>query len=184
MRRILTKVLIFYWTTAFSAMAYACIADQGRGIGRAFHLLGASPNLTSVGETGSVVLAGVLAVAFTLGAVLFLWSLITGWTDSIASRGADDVLRLAFAFGCVVFAALLVIAGFFSISGIFAAVTLHLIAMLTSYLAIHAERTSVVATPKDVEVGRQAQFMAANAARQYSRVKLAVSNVHPIRGDR
>jgi hypothetical protein len=182
MRRILIKVLTFYWMAAFVSMAYACIVDQGRGIDRAFHLLGAAAQLAPIGEVGGLMLAGVFGVAFTLGALLFLWSFVASLMEPGVRHEADDVMRLALAFGACVFAVLLVTAALLSISGIFTAVTLHVVAMLTSYLAVQAECASAAA--KEADTDNPAQIMAANAARRYSLIKLAASNVHPLRGDR
>jgi hypothetical protein len=182
MRRILIKVVTFYWMAAFVAMAYACIVDQGSGIGKAFHLLGAGAQLAPIGEMGGLMLAGMFGVAFTLGALLFLWAFVACWTEPGIGHEADDVMRLALAFGACVFAAILVIAAVLSISGLFTAVALHVVAMLTSYLAVQAECASAAA--KEAEADSPAQIMAANAARRYSMIRLAASNVHPLRGDR
>lgn len=181
MRRILTTVLTFYWTVAFAAMAGACVVDEKRGIAAAFHLLG-STHASNPGGMSGLVLAALFAVAFSLASLLFLWSLITDVAESYVGRDADDVLRVALAFGGCVFAALLMTAAALAVSGIFAAVALHLTAMLTSYLAVRTEQVSRAI--RDAEGGRlTSRLMAASAARQYSPMQLA-GNVHPIRGDR
>lgn len=151
-------------------MSAVCVFDLENGMLRVFRLLA----LTDVGmidaKSSGLLATGLFGSAFALVSLLFLWAFVVGLFDDAGQREADEVARVAFGFGGGILAAASVLAAVLSVPGVFSAIAIQLAAMLASYLAIRSEGGTTARPASAERPVSSVQVVAANAARNYTRV--------------
>ncbi|QPC92835.1 hypothetical protein [Mesorhizobium sp. INR15] len=164
MRHILASFLTLHWAVVFALLAFICI-DGDRGIAAALGVLGiAAGNVRIAGIDNAAVVAP-FAVALLVVAVLFCWAFIESLVNNATSPDAESVVRVAFISASGVLSLILVAGAAQGINGLFMAVAVQLAAMLASYVAMLAERRSLLAEdPDEGEVRATAHVMASAAA--------------------
>lgn len=167
MRYILTMLIAFHWMTVFAMLATVSTVEPQHGILPALRFLGAEPWRDAYTTGGGLLAAGLMALAFAITSLLFLWTMLTvAMDDGFFGSQTEEVARRAF--GCAVGAlSLLLIGGaLFPVSGLFATTAVALAALLASYLAVYAERWAVsfFAAPDDEDLRAAVRVMAAGAA--------------------
>lgn len=167
MRHVLSSFLALHWAIVFALLAFLCI-DGTRGAGTALTVLGASAENTRFAYFDIASVAAPLATAFLVVAVLFCWAFVEVFVDNEERfEGADGVIRIAFVTAAAVFSLVLVGGVIQGVEGLFLVVAVHLAALLTSYLAILAERWSALAvarTDRKAQIRVAARIMAQGAA--------------------
>jgi hypothetical protein len=165
MRRILSLFLALHWMIVFTALAALCALDGQGGFSVVLHAIGLAP---PVGlphfMTGQAVSTG-LASGFGLVAVLFLWTLLTAFSEDEESSGTDEVARLAFGSAIGMVTILFLPCALASVQGLYGIVALELAALAGSWLAISAERQMVERDRprRDEPVQNAARLMALGA---------------------
>jgi hypothetical protein len=167
MRYILTMLIAFHWMAVFAMLAVASMVDPEQGILPALRFLGAIPLEDSYYAGGGPLAAGFLALAFAVGSLLFLWTLLTvSLGDGVFGGETEAVARRAFGCGVGVLSVLLIGGGLLPVSGLFLTSAVALAALLVSYLAVYAERWAVsfFSAPDDADLRAAVRVMAAGAA--------------------
>jgi len=164
MRQVLTSFLALHWAIVFALLALICI-DGNRGVAAALGVLGATIEGTRFVDLDNVVVVAPLATALLVVSVLFSWTFVEGLINDAASPGADSVARIAFICASGVLSLIVIGGAAQGINGLFMAVAVQLAALLASYVAMLAERRSVVAAASgEGEIRAVAHGMAKAAA--------------------
>ena len=167
MRYILTMLIAFHWTSVFAMLAIVSTVEPEQGIFPALRLLGAT-HFHEMGEaSGGPLAAALLAFAFAVASLLFLWTLLTvALGDGFFGAQSEEVARRAFGCGVCVVTLLLIGGALLPVSGLFLTSGIALAALLSSYLAVYAERWAVsfVSAPDDADLHAAVRVMAAGAA--------------------
>ena len=158
MRHVLTSFLALHWMAIFALLAAVAVLGADGGMPEVFFdLVGESAMWTSA----------VFSIGFCIVAVLFLWVFITAsFGDGVVSAETEEVARLAFGAAVGSLTLLLLIRAAESAAPLFAEVAMLVAALLTSYLAIFAERWSTLIStlPSRDDIRDAAKVMAAGAA--------------------
>jgi hypothetical protein len=166
MRPILTSFLALHWAAVFALLAFICV-DGNRGVAGALGVLGVAMENTHLVELDNAAVVAPLAVALLVVAVLFCWVFVESLVNAAANPdGADSVARTAFVSASAVLSLILIGGAAQGINGLFMIVAVQLAALLASYVAMHAERRSVlaVAISREAESRATAHAMAKGAA--------------------
>lgn len=166
MRPILTSFLALHWAAVFALLAFICV-DGNRGVAGALGVLGVAMENTHLVELDNAAVVAPLAVALLVVAVLFCWVFVESLVNAAANPdGADSVARTAFVSASAVLSLILVGGAAQGVNGLFLVVAVQLAALLASYVAMHAERRSVlaVAISREAESRATAHAMAKGAA--------------------
>jgi hypothetical protein len=165
MRQVLTSFLALHWAIVFALLALICI-DGNRGVAAALGVLGTTIEGTRFVDLDNVVVVAPLATALLVVSVLFFWAFVEALINDAASPGADSVARIAFISASGVLSLIVIGGAAQGINGLFMAVAVQLAALLASYVAMLAERRSVVAAAAsgEGEVRAVAHGMAKAAA--------------------
>lgn len=167
MRHILTQLIAFHWTAVFALLAIVSLLDPERGIFAALSFLGAAPTPDAYSTGGGPLMAGFVSFAFTVAGVLFLWTLATAFFGGGQPHGGYETLsRLAFGAGVGAFSMLMLAGALFPVPDLFATSAVAIAALLISYLAVFAERWTMMTTsgPADADIRAATRLMAAGAA--------------------
>jgi hypothetical protein len=167
MRYILTMLIAFHWMTVFAMLAVVSTVEPEHGILAALRFLGATPLHDAYETGGGPLAAALLAFAFAMASVLFLWTLLTvALGDGFFGGQSEAVARRAFGCGVGVLSLLLIGGALLHVSGLFVTSGVALAALLASYLAVYAERWAVsfFAAPGDSDLRAAVRVMAAGAA--------------------
>jgi hypothetical protein len=167
MRYILTMLIAFHWMTVFAMLAVVSTVEPEHGILSALHFLGATPLPEAHEAGGGPLAAALLALAFGVASLLFLWTLLTvALGDGSFGSQAEQVARRAFGCGVGALSLLLLGGTMFPVSGLFVTSSVALAALLASYLAVYAEcwAVSFFAAPDDADLRAAVRVMAAGAA--------------------
>ena len=167
MRHFLTILIAFHWMAVFALLATVSMLDPGHGIFAALSLLGAAPTPDAFASGGGLLATGFFSFAFAVAGVLFLWTLATALLSHGSSTGdCERVARIAFGAGVGVFSLLMLCGLSPPMPGLFLVTAIAMAALLASYLAVFAERwaESIVAAPRDSDIGAAIRVMAAGAA--------------------
>jgi hypothetical protein len=167
MRYILTMLIAFHWMTVFAMLATVSIIEPEHGIFPALRFLGAEPWRDAYASGGGSLAAALMALAFAVSSLLFLWTLLTvALGDGFFGSQAEEVARRAFGCGVGVLSLLLIGGALLPVSGLFVTSAVALAALLASYLAVYAERWAVsfFAAPSDADLRAAVRVMAAGAA--------------------
>lgn len=143
MRQLLTSFLALHWAIVFALLALICI-DGNRGVAAALGVLGATIEGTRFVDLDNVVVVAPLATALLVVAVLFCWAFVEALINDATSPGADGVARIAFISASGVLSLIVIGGAAQGINGLFMVVAVQLAALLASYVAMLAERRSVV----------------------------------------
>jgi hypothetical protein len=165
MRHVLTSFLTLHWAIVFTLLALICI-DGNRGVAAALGVLGATIEGARFVHLDNVVVVAPLATALLVVAMLFFWAFVETLINNAASPGADSVARIAFISASGVLSLIVIGGAAQGINGLLMVVAVQLAALLASYVAMLAERRSVVvaAAPSEGELRAAAQSMAKAAA--------------------
>ena len=166
MRPILTSFLALHWAAVFALLAFICV-DGNRGVAGALGVLGVAVENTRLADLDNAAVVAPLAVALLVVAVLFCWVFVESLVNAAANPdGADSVARTAFVSASAVLSLILVGGAAQGVNGLFLVVAVQLAALLASYVAMHAERRSVlaVAISREAESRATAHAMAKGAA--------------------
>jgi hypothetical protein len=166
MRAILTSFLALHWAVVFALLAFICM-DGNRGVAGALAVLGVVVENTRLVDLDNAAVVAPLAIALLVVAVLFCWVFVESLVNASAGPdGADSVARTAFISASAVLSLILIGGAAQGINGLFMVVAVQLAALLASYVAMHAERRSVlaVAVSREAESRATAHAMAQGAA--------------------
>jgi hypothetical protein len=166
MRHILTLLIAFHWMAVFALLAMVSALNPEHGILAALSFLGAAPTPDAFGD-GGLLATGFFSFAFAVAGVLFLWTLATALFSGRFPYGdCERVARIAFGAGVGVFSLLLLCGVSPPIPGLFLTSAIAIAALLTSYLAVFAERwaETILTAPSDADLRAAARVMAAGAA--------------------
>ncbi|ARP65777.1 hypothetical protein A9K65_022360 [Mesorhizobium sp. WSM1497] len=163
MRQVLTSFLTLHWTIVFALLALICI-DGNRGVAAALGVIGATIEGTRFVNLDNFVVVAPLATALLVVAVLFFWAFVEALVNDATSPDADSVARIAFICASGVLSLIVIGGAAQGINGLFMAVAVQLAALLASYVAMLAERRSVVAASGEGEIHAVAHGMAKAAA--------------------
>ncbi|AMY00376.1 hypothetical protein AB0V79_10485 [Mesorhizobium ciceri] len=144
MRQVLTSFLTLHWTIVFALLALICI-DGNRGVAAALGVIGATIESTRFVNLDNFVVVAPLATALLVVAVLFFWAFVEALVNDATSPDTDSVARIAFICASGVLSLIVIGGAAQGINGLFMAVAVQLAALLASYVAMLAERRSVVA---------------------------------------
>lgn len=163
MRHLLTSFLALHWAVVFALLAFICI-DGSRGPQVALSVLGAPVLDAGAMRLDSAFVVAPLATGLLVVAVTFCWAFVEALVNG--SPAADGTIRIAFITAAGMLSVVLVGGSVQGITGLFPAVSVNLAALLTSYLAICAERwsTSRSGVPDREEIRVGARAMAREAA--------------------
>ncbi len=137
MFRVLTPFVILHWAALFSLLAFLCVLAGDDGVERAFWFMG----LTSASQTVPRVLGSsettLLALAFSVCAVLFWWALL----ETLAGVGdvphhANHVLDMAFSGAVATLTVVSFVGAAHGVEGLLPAIAIQLSALLVSYCAV------------------------------------------------
>ncbi|TGQ72712.1 MAG: hypothetical protein E5V49_04695 [Mesorhizobium sp.] len=162
MRQVLTSFLALHWTIAFALLAVLCI-DGNRGVAAALGVLGVPIESARFVNLENIVVVASLATAFLVVAVLFFWAFVETLINDAANPGGDSVARIAFISASGVLSLILIGGAAQGINGLFLVVAVQMAALLASYVAMLAERRSVVVSDEG-EFHAKAHNMAKAAA--------------------
>ncbi|MER8374039.1 hypothetical protein [Mesorhizobium sp. M1406] len=164
MRHVLTSFLALHWAIVFALLALICI-DGSRGVATALGVLGATIEDSRFIELDKFVVVAPLATALLVVSVLFFWAFVEALINDATSQGVDSVARIAFICASGVLSLIVIGGAAQGINGMFMAVAVQLAALLASYVAMLAERRSVVAAASgEGEIRAVAHGMAKAAA--------------------
>jgi hypothetical protein len=150
----------------FALLAFICM-DGNRGVAGALAVLGVVVENTRLVDLDNAAVVAPLAIALLVVAVLFCWVFVESLVNASAGPdGADSVARTAFISASAVLSLILIGGAAQGINGLFMVVAVQLAALLASYVAMHAERRSVlaVAVSREAESRATAHAMAQGAA--------------------
>jgi hypothetical protein len=169
MGRILTLFVSLHWTAVFVALALLAGLNGGENFAAVLAAIGIQFPVDALPMPVPATLCALLAVGFSIVAVLFLWALVTGLLDRRAEGNeADEVARLAFGGAVGVFTLVFLGCAMRAEAiGIYRSMALEMAALLASYLAICAERRMAVAAAAaraSNPAGGAARTMALHAA--------------------
>ncbi|RWM26637.1 hypothetical protein [Mesorhizobium sp.] len=144
MRHVLTSFLALHWAVVFALLAYICM-DGDRGIASALGVLGVSVQSSRFPGLDQALVVAPLSVALLIVALLFCWAFVETLLN-IATRpdAGDAVVRIAFIFASFLLSIILVGGAAQGINGLFMVVAVQMTALLASYVAVLAERRSVM----------------------------------------
>ncbi|MER8462793.1 hypothetical protein [Mesorhizobium sp. M1409] len=164
MRHVLTSFLALHWAIVFALLALICI-DGSRGVATALGVLGATIEDSRFIDLDKFVVVAPLATALLVVSVLFFWAFVEALINDATSQGVDSVARIAFICASGVLSLIVIGGAAQGINGMFMAVAVQLAALLASYVAMLAERRSVVAAASgEGEIRAVAHGMAKAAA--------------------
>ncbi|MER8587483.1 hypothetical protein NKH19_20045 [Mesorhizobium sp. M1338] len=164
MRHVLTSFLALHWAIVFALLALICI-DGSRGVATALGVFGATIEDSRFIDLDKFVVVAPLATALLVVSVLFFWAFVEALINDATSQGVDSVARIAFICASGVLSLIVIGGAAQGINGMFMAVAVQLAALLASYVAMLAERRSVVAAASgEGEIRAVAHGMAKAAA--------------------
>ena len=167
MRHILGSCLALHWAAVFALLALICVVEGNGAPVAALRMLAVAVSPHDLSGPGLALLSALLAVGFSVVAILFIWCFVTTFSGSETVEGdAEDIVRMAFA-GAVAMMSLLLVGGTtMGIGGLFPIVAMQLGALAASHLAILAEgwSTSLATTPDNDDIRAAARIMALSAA--------------------
>ena len=164
MRQLLTPLLAFHWMAAFAVIAVVSTAGGDGGVLAAFGLMGAEADGPALPAWAGSAAAFLLAVGFSLVALLFLWTL----ADGVFGGGGAEISPLAFAAAIAMLTATMLYGATLPVTGLAPAITASLVALVLSYLTIAIERRLTAAKRREGETAQlSARLLAADAARGF-----------------
>jgi hypothetical protein len=143
MRHVLTSFVTLHWAIVFTVLALICI-DGNHGLEAALGVLGATRDASSGVDLDKLPVVAPLAVALLLVAVLFFWAFVDALLRDSDGRATDGVARIAFISASGLLSLIVIGGAAQGIDGLFMVVAVQLAALLASYVAIVAERRSVI----------------------------------------
>lgn len=175
MRSGLSSFLTLHWAIVFALLAFVCMDGDG-GVSALLSLLGSPAPYGHELALRDAKLGLALASALLLVAMLFCWAFVELFVDDAERpESAEGVVKIALLGAASVLLVLFVGGASLGLDGIFAGVSTGLAALLTSYVAILAERRtrpSPVSSPAGDDSGR-ARSMARGAAFHASLARLS-----------
>ena len=145
MRHVLSSFLALHWAVVFALLSYICI-DGSRGIDAALGVLGVPIQGDRFPALDHFAVVAPLSVALLTVAVLFCWAFVETLLNAMARPDAgDSVVQIAFIAASFLLSLILIGGVAQGIDGLFMVIAIQMTALLASYVAVQAERRSVVA---------------------------------------
>ncbi|MVA97687.1 hypothetical protein GN330_10560 [Nitratireductor sp. CAU 1489] len=181
MKRILALFILAYWSAFFGVLAFIALTDGGvvAPIHRALDIGQWTERATSI---DSPLYASGLAFGLILSAVLFIWTFLSALFEKVdGNRDTDELARLSFGVGTGMMMVLMATGVAIGGQGPFVAASIHIVALMVSYMAMRAEARRAVETdvprPQDYPDGLSQQpvvrLMALGAAHNSMLSKLS-----------
>lgn len=154
MKRILAFFVLAFWSAFFGVLAFIALTDNGGAAALVYRALDLGPWTARPTPIDSPFYVGALAFGVILAAVLFVWTLLSMLFEKADADGdADDLARLAFGVGTGMILVLMAAGAAIGGQGPFVAASIHVVALMVSYLAMRAEaRHAAAASPARPQV--------------------------------
>ncbi|MEO9614234.1 MAG: hypothetical protein ABJG86_07150 [Nitratireductor sp.] len=149
MKKILSLFVLAFWSAFFGMLAFIALTDDGGAAALVYRALDLGPWTARPTPIDSPLYASALAFGAILAAVLFVWTLLSALFEKAdANSDTDDLARLAFGAGTGLMTVLMAAGTAIGGQGAFVAASIHVVALLVSFLAMRAEaRHAVAASP-------------------------------------